>query len=191
MIGATEQHSRTFTDFTAIDQHHQFTHHVKHLLLGHRGQHIGFIQSVRGQPFAAGKHPVSGIQAIFTALRAKRDGLAFVILPSHDDHAVMLLVDQIVRQWQIIGDDLHRLAAHFATQQESGRSAVDHYAFTRIHKLGCCLGNANFFIVVLRLVKIHWRPARPLLGNSFCAVAYFLEFAAFVELVDVPARSGG
>ncbi|MNN85715.1 hypothetical protein D3C81_2030360 [compost metagenome] len=61
---------------------------------------------------------MSGIQAILAALWAQRDGLTFVVLSPHDDHAFMLLVDQKIRQRQVVGDDLHRFATHFAAKQE-------------------------------------------------------------------------
>ncbi len=51
--------------------------------------------------------------------------------------------------------------------------------------------NTYFFIVILRLVQIHRRPARALLGNSFCAIAHLFEFAAFVQFVDITSRSSG
>nr|CRJ33170.1 Uncharacterised protein [Salmonella enterica subsp. enterica serovar Typhi] len=100
----------------------------------------------------------------------------------------MLLIDQIIRQRQIVGNDLYRLPAHFAPQQESGGAAVNHYALTRVYQLRRRFRDAYFFIVVLRLVQIHRRPAGPLLGNGLCAVAHFFKFSAFVELVDVAAR---
>ena len=32
--------------------------------------------------------------------------------------------------------------------------------------------------------------ARALLGNSFCAIAHFFQFAAFVKFIDIASRSG-
>ena len=126
-----------------------------------------------------------GVQAVFAALRAQRDGVATVILPAHNNDAVVFLIDQVVSQRQIVGDDLHRFTAQFLPKQECGRTAVYDDAFARVHQLRSRARNPYLLIVVLRLVNIHWRPARALLADGFCAVADFFQLAAFVEFVDI------
>ena len=46
---------------------------------------------------------------------------------AHDNHAVMLLVDQVVSQRQIVGDDLHRFAAQFPTSGTVRQTGADHH----------------------------------------------------------------
>jgi hypothetical protein len=128
LIGVAEQHTRTLTDFAAVHQNDQFSHHVQHFLFGHRRQHIGFIKTFCRQPFAAGKHPVTGIEAIFTALRAQGDGLRLVVLSAHDDHAFVFLFDKVVGERQVVSDDLYRFTADFAPN----RKAVDPQLITTL-----------------------------------------------------------
>ena len=79
---------------------------------------------------------------------------------------------------------------HFPPKQKRGGAAVDDYAFARINQLRGRFSDTYFFIVILRLMQIHRRPARALLGNSFCAIAHFFQFAAFVKFIDIASRSG-
>ena len=122
---------------------------------------------------------------------AEGDGVAAVVLPAHDNHAVVFLVDQVVGQRQIVSDDLHRFAAQFTPQQKGGGAAVDDDALTRRDQLRSGARNTHFFIQILRLVDIHRRPAGALLANGFRAIAYLFQFAAFIQLVDITSGRCG
>ena len=122
---------------------------------------------------------------------AEGDGVAAVVLAAHDNHAVMLLVDQVVSQRQIVGDDLHRFAAQFPTQQKGGGAAVNDDALTRRDQLRSGACNTHFFIQILRLVDVHRRPAGALFANGFRAITNLFQFAAFIQLVDITSGGSG
>jgi hypothetical protein len=115
--------------------------------------------------------------------------VAAVVLAAHDNHAVMLLVDQVVGQRQIVGDDLHRFAAQFPTQQKGGGAAVDDDALTRI---SCEAARAiRTFSSRFCAWWIFIGVQRGRCSLSFRAIANLFQFAAFIQLVDITSGGSG
>lgn len=132
---------------------------------------------------------MSGIQAVFATAGAEHDGAAAIILPARDNHAVVLLVNRIINQRRIVGDDLYRSAARLPPQQKGGGAAVNDSTFPRRDQLRSGMCNTHFFIQTLHLVDVHWRPTGALLTNGFRAITNLFQFATSIQLVGT--TSGG